>query len=43
MEREAVRRGEVNLYGIRVIRFTNQEVVDKSDWVLETLKEAASI
>ncbi|MHB8156135.1 MAG: endonuclease domain-containing protein [Desulfocucumaceae bacterium] len=31
----------INLYGIRVIRFTNQEVVDKSDRVLERLKEAA--
>ena len=31
----------INLYGIRVIRFTNQEVVEKSDWVLERLKEAA--
>ncbi len=31
----------INQYGIRVIRFTNEEMMDKSDWVLEKLKEAA--
>jgi very-short-patch-repair endonuclease len=41
VEREAVRRGEVNQYGIKVIRFSNEEVIDKSDWVLEKLKEVA--
>lgn len=28
----------INQYGIKVIRFANQEVIDKSDWVLEKLK-----
>lgn len=30
----------INQYGIKVIRFSNEEVIDKSDRVLEKLKEA---
>ena len=32
----------INQHYIKVIRFTNEEVIDKSDWVLQKLKEAAS-
>ena len=32
----------INQHYIKVIRFTNEEVIDKSDWVLLKLKEAAS-
>lgn len=32
----------INQYGIKVIRFTNEEIINKSDWVLQKLKEAAT-
>ena len=32
----------INQYGIKVLRFTNEEVINKSDWVLKKLQEAAS-
>jgi very-short-patch-repair endonuclease len=31
----------INQHGIEVVRFTNEEVVNKSDWVLEKLNEIA--
>ena len=31
----------INQYGIKVIRFTNEEVVNRSDWVLAKIKELA--
>lgn len=31
----------INQYGIKVIRFSNEEVIDKSDWVLRRLTEIA--
>ena len=31
----------INQYGIKVIRFTNEEVINKSDWVLQKLKESS--
>jgi very-short-patch-repair endonuclease len=39
---DKLRTAIINLYGIRVIRFTNEEVINKSDWVLEKLREAGS-
>ncbi len=29
----------ITAYGVKVIRFTNEEVLDKSDWVAKRLKE----
>ncbi|MDQ7797939.1 MAG: DUF559 domain-containing protein [Candidatus Edwardsbacteria bacterium] len=29
----------ITAYGVKVIRFTNEEVLDKSDWVVKRLKE----
>jgi len=31
----------INQYGIKVIRFANEEVVNKNDWVLSKIKELA--
>ena len=31
----------INQYGIKVIRFSNEEVIDKNDWVMEKLKKVA--
>ena len=31
----------INQYGVKVIRFTNEEVVNKSDWVLVKMMEYA--
>jgi very-short-patch-repair endonuclease len=33
----------INRHGIKVIRFTNEEVVNKSDWVLAKIKEYVKI
>ena len=31
----------INQYGIKVIRFTNEEIVNRSDWVLSRIKDIA--
>lgn len=31
----------INRYGIRIIRFTNEEVLNNGDWVLSRIKELA--
>jgi len=31
----------INQHGVKVIRFTNEEVVNKSDWVLAKMMEYA--
>jgi very-short-patch-repair endonuclease len=31
----------INRYGIKVIRFSNEEVLNKSDWVMRKIKECA--
>ena len=33
----------INQYGIRIIRFKNEDVINRSDWVMERLEKSAGL